>query len=176
MEDWPNHLLTASIATVSQEVVLFGGPVRDSLSGWDETLDDEDMLRAMRDAHIYDELASRGSGLDEEVQEGGINFSGGQAQRLEIARALSGDPAILILDEATSALDPTTEAMIDARIRRRGCTCVIVAHRLSTVRSADEIIVLDRGRIVERGTHRDLVAADGVYADLIAQTRKDAEA
>lgn len=161
--------LANSISVVSQEVVLFGGRVRDNLSGWDRTLPDAEMIAALRDAWIYDDVAARGGGLDATVGEGGLNYSGGQAQRLEIARALSADPSILILDEATSALDASSEARIDESIRQRGTTCIIVAHRLSTIRDADEIIVLDQGRVVERGTHDALFAAGGHYARLIAE-------
>ncbi len=169
IEQIPVDTLTASLAVVSQEVTLFGGRVREHLSAWDETLDDASMLRALRDACIDDEIAARGGGLDAEIEDRGLNFSGGQAQRLEIARALAADPSVLILDEATSALDPATETRIDENIRHRGCTCVIVAHRLSTVRDADEIVVLEAGRVVERGTHDELVSAGGPYARLIAQ-------
>lgn len=169
MDTLPAKALTNSIATVSQELILFAGPVRDSLSAWDDTLPDADMIQALRDAQIYEDLAARGNGLDTAVGEAGFNFSGGQVQRLEIARALAADPSILILDEATSALDSSTEAQIDEAIRQRGCTCIIVAHRLSTIRDADEILVMDRGRIVERGTHQGLIAADGPYARLIEQ-------
>lgn len=161
--------LTQSIASVTQEIVLFGGTVRENLSAWDDHLPAEDMIEALREARILDVISGRGGALDAEVGEGGGNFSGGQAQRIEIARALSADPSILILDEATSALDATTEADIDAAIRQRGCTCVIVAHRLSTIRDADEIVVLNFGEVVERGSHDELLAADGPYARLIGQ-------
>ncbi|MBS8273571.1 NHLP family bacteriocin export ABC transporter peptidase/permease/ATPase subunit [Thalassospira tepidiphila] len=169
LKDIPTDVLTSSLGAVSQEVFLFGGTVRDNLNGWDATVPDSDMVAALHDARIFDVIAGRGGGLDAEVAEGGTNFSGGQAQRLEIARALTSRPSILILDEATSALDPATEREIDENIRRRGCTCVIVAHRLSTVRDADEIVVLEFGKVVERGTHDELVAAEGAYARLIAQ-------
>ncbi len=169
LDSLPVSTLTQSIASVSQEIILFGGTVRDNLSAWDDHMPAEDMLGALGDARILDVISSRGGALEAEVDEGGGNFSGGQAQRIEIARALSGDPSILILDEATSALDATTEGDIDVAIRRRGCTCVIVAHRLSTIRDADEIVVLNFGEVVERGTHEELVAAGGPYAQLIAQ-------
>jgi len=169
LDEIPATTLTESIAAVTQEIVLFGGTVRENLSAWDSHLPDEDMLKALEDARILDVISGRGGALDAEVDEGGRNFSGGQAQRIEIARALSADPSILILDEATSALDPTTEAEIDLAIRRRGCTCVIVAHRLSTIRDADEIVVLNFGEVSERGTHDELAAAGGAYAQLIAQ-------
>jgi ABC-type bacteriocin/lantibiotic exporter with double-glycine peptidase domain len=134
---------------------------------WDSTIPVQRVGQACRDAAIDTVVEAREKGYQSLVQEGGGNFSGGQNQRLEIARSLVGEPSIMILDEATSALDPTTEAHIDESLRRRGCTCIIIAHRLSTIRDADEIVVLERGKIVQRGTHDEMKNVEGPYKYLI---------
>jgi NHLM bacteriocin system ABC transporter peptidase/ATP-binding protein len=168
-KDVPPDLFANSVAYVDQNIFLFEGTARDNLTLWDPSVPEANVTDALKDAFIQDEIAARPGNYDCYVSEGGTNFSGGQRQRIEIARALVGNPAILVLDEATGALDPYTEQQIDDNLRRRGCACIIVAHRLSTIRDCDEIIVLDNGKVAERGTHDELVEKAGVYAQLVAQ-------
>ena len=164
----PEEVLRRSVSMVDQEAVLFSASLRDNITLWNPAVPDEHIVAATRDASIHEEILLRPHGYATLVEEGGVNFSGGQRQRLEIARALVGHPTVLILDEATSALDAATEEYVDDALRRRGVTCLIVAHRLSTVRDCDQIIVLDKGAEVQRGTHDELMAdQDGTYFKLV---------
>lgn len=171
----PRPVLVNSIAMIQQEVLLFSGNVRDNLTLWDTTISDASLIQACRDAAVHEVVSSLPNGYSTDLLEGATNLSGGQRQRLEIARALVNNPSILILDEATSALDSETEQTIDYNLRLRGCTCLIVAHRLSTIRDCDEIIVLDRGKVVQRGTHDQLRQLEGPYLQLIRNEGRSLE-
>lgn len=160
-------VFASSVAVVNQNTLLFEGTVKDNLTMWDSAVSQDCYIQAAKDACIHDEIAARPKGYSSVVNEGGVNFSGGQRQRLEIARALVTNPSILILDEATSAMDSVTEMLVDENIKHRGCACLIIAHRLSTIRDCDEILVLEHGKIVQRGTHKQLAAVDGLYKELI---------
>lgn len=164
----PRELFTASVTSVDQEIFLFESTVDEEIRLWDSSIDRDVVIRAARDACIHNDIASRPGGYTSQVSENGANFSGGQRQRIEIARALAKTPTICVLDEATASLDAVTEKTIDDNLRRRGLTCVIVAHRLSTIRDCDEIIVLDHGKVIERGTHDSLMESNGRYAQLVS--------
>ncbi|MFI9611797.1 NHLP family bacteriocin export ABC transporter peptidase/permease/ATPase subunit [Streptomyces sp. NPDC052023] len=169
LEDIPRGALAASVSFVDQDVFLFEGSVRDNVALWDPSIPDEAVLEALKDAALHDVVQRRPGGIHSRVEQDGRNFSGGQRQRLEIARALVRRPSILVLDEVTSALDAETEQAVMDNLRRRGCACVVIAHRLSTVRDSDEIVVLQHGTIVERGRHEELVARGGAYATLVRE-------
>ncbi|MBC1220210.1 NHLP family bacteriocin export ABC transporter peptidase/permease/ATPase subunit [Nostoc sp. UCD121] len=160
-------VLANSLAMVEQDIFLFAGTVRDNITLWDSTVPEADLVQACQDAAIHDAIASMPAKYDFELIEGGMNISGGQRQRLEIARALVRNPTILVLDEATSALDVETELMINRNLRQRGCSCIVVAHRLSTIRDCHKIIVLDQGKIVQSGTHEELWQQGGTYVRLL---------
>ena len=167
IEETPYAVLRGSLAVVDQDIATFDDSVSDNVKLWDQSIENYEVIMACRDAGIHDIIVNREGGYSARVLPGGRNFSGGQLQRLEIARVLAQDPTIVILDEATSALDSQTEADVIKRIRDRDISCIVVAHRLSTIRDCDEIIVLDEGKVVERGTHDQLIALEGAYADLV---------
>ncbi len=160
-------VFTGSVAVVDQDIILFEDTIASNIKMWDESIEDFEMILAARDAQIYDDIIAREGGFAGKLTEGGKDLSGGQRQRLEIARVLAQDPSIIIMDEATSALDAKTEYELVKAVKDRGITCVVIAHRLSTIRDCDEIIVLDHGQVVERGTHEELMAHGGVYTELI---------
>ncbi|MBP5261877.1 MAG: NHLP family bacteriocin export ABC transporter peptidase/permease/ATPase subunit [Clostridiales bacterium] len=162
-------VMTGSLAVVDQDIILFEDTIANNIKMWDQSIKDFDMILAAKDAQIHEEILFRENSYESIIRSGGRNLSGGQRQRLEIARVLAQDPSIVILDEATSALDAKTEYELVKAIKSRGITCIIIAHRLSTIRDCDEIVVLDKGHVVERGTHDQLMELNGVYAELISE-------
>ena len=161
-------VFTGSVAVVDQDIVLFEDTIANNIKMWDESIEDFEMILAARDAQIYDDIMAREGGFYGKLTDGGKDLSGGQRQRLEIARVLAQDPSIIIMDEATSALDAKTEYELVKAVKDRGITCIVIAHRLSTIRDCDEIIVLNKGVVVERGTHEELFARGGFYTELIS--------
>ena len=166
-EAYPRDVMVGSLAVVDQDIIMFEDSVASNIKMWDTSIKDFEMILAARDARLHDDIMQLPGGYEYKLTSGGKNFSGGQRQRMEIARVLAQDPTIIILDEATSALDAKTENEVVNAIHDRGITCIVIAHRLSTVRSCDEIIVMDHGDVVERGKHEDLMKLDGVYAELV---------
>ena len=167
IEKIPRAVFTGSVAMVDQDIVLFEDTIANNIRMWDESIKDFEVILAARDAQIHEDILKRPSGYESMPTENGKDLSGGQRQRLEIARVLAQDPSIIILDEATSALDAKTEYELVKAIKERRISCIVVAHRLSTIRDCDEIIVLDKGRIAERGTHKELFAKGGLYTELV---------
>ena len=161
-------VFTGSLAVVDQDIILFEDTIANNIRLWDKSIEDFEVILAARDAKLHEDIMQREGGYQYKITEGGRDFSGGQRQRMEIARVLAQDPTIIILDEATSALDAKTEFEVVDSIHARGITCIVIAHRLSTVRDCDEIIVLDNGKVAERGTHEELYARGGTYTSLIS--------
>ena len=161
-------VFTGSVAVVDQDIILFEDTIENNIKMWNNSIADYEMILAAHDAQIYDDIMARDGGFYGMLHEGGKDLSGGQRQRIEIARVLAQDPSIIIMDEATSALDAKTEYELVNAVKKRGITCIVIAHRLSTIRDCDEIIVLDHGKVVERGTHEELYARGGFYTELIS--------
>ena len=167
-EQIKRNVFTGSVAVVDQEIILFEDTIANNIRMWDESIEDFEVILAAKDAHLHEDIMMRDGGYSSRLTEGGKDFSGGQRQRMEIARVLAQDPTLIIMDEATSALDAQTEYEVVNAIKARGITLVVIAHRLSTIRDCDEIIVLDKGKVVERGTHAELMANDGMYKTLVS--------
>jgi ABC-type bacteriocin/lantibiotic exporter with double-glycine peptidase domain len=165
--EYHRDVMVGSIGVVDQDIILFEDTVENNIKMWDDTIMDMEVIMAAKDAQIHDDIMDMTNAYQHKILSGGRNLSGGQRQRLEIARVLAQDPSIIILDEATSALDAKTEYELVKAVKDRGITCIVIAHRLSTIRDCDEIIVLDHGKVAERGTHEELFAKNGIYTELI---------
>ena len=161
-------VFTGSLAVVDQDIILFEDTIANNIKMWDNSIEDFEMIMAARDAQLHEDIMRREGGYQYKLTEGGKDLSGGQRQRMEIARVLAQDPTIILLDEATSALDAKTEYDVVRSIKDRGITCIVVAHRLSTIRDCDEIIVMEQGNVVERGTHEELMKNGGAYTRLVS--------
>ena len=167
IQDIDHSIFTGSVAVVDQDITLYEDSISDNIKMWDRSIENYEVIMAARDAQIHDDIMLRDGGYQYKLNEGGTDLSGGQRQRLEIARVLAQDPTVIVLDEATSALDAKTEYEVVKSIRDRGITCIVIAHRLSTIRDCDEIIVLNHGDVVERGTHDELMKKNGAYTELV---------
>lgn len=167
MSEIDRAVFTGSLAVVDQDIILFEDTIANNIRMWDNSIKDFEVILAAKDAQLHEDIMMREGGYNYKLTEGGKDFSGGQRQRMEIARVLAQDPTIIILDEATSALDAKTEYEVVKSIKDRGITCIVVAHRLSTIRDCDEIIVLNNGKVVERGTHDELYVKGGYYTELV---------
>ena len=165
---YARDIITGSVAVVDQDITVFEDTIENNIKMWDNSIQDFEMILAARDAQIHEDIMKMPDGYHHKLTSGGRDLSGGQRQRMEIARVLAQDPSIIILDEATSALDARTEYEVVNAIKARGITCIVIAHRLSTVIDCDEIIVLDNGKVIERGTHKELINKGGAYSDLVA--------
>ncbi len=168
LSDIDHSIFTGSVAVVDQDIILFEDTIANNIKMWDSSIEDFEVIMAARDASLHEDIMGRDGGYSYKLMEGGKDLSGGQRQRLEIARVLAQDPTIIIMDEATSALDAKTEFEVVNAIKNRGITCIVIAHRLSTIRDCDEIVVMEKGKVVERGTHDELYAKGGVYTTLVA--------
>ena len=166
-EDINRAVFTGSIAVVDQDIILFNDTIANNIKMWDTSIEDFEMIMAARDAQLHESIMLRDGGYNHVILDGGKDFSGGERQRMEIARVLAQDPTVIVMDEATSALDAKTEYDVTNAIKQRGVTTVVVAHRISAIRDCDEIVVLDGGKVVERGTHAQLMQKNGLYARLI---------